>query len=94
MRYTSGAYTLDTQQYELYCAGGIPVLLQPKVCDLLAHLLQNQDRVVTRQELFDALWPEEVVSDDALQWLIAAARRAVGDSGRAQQLIKTIRNRG
>ena len=48
MRYTFGAYTLDTQRYEL-CHGGISLQLQPKVCDLLAHLLQHRDRVVTRQ---------------------------------------------
>jgi DNA-binding winged helix-turn-helix (wHTH) protein len=93
MRYTFGVYTLDTQRYELYRAD-IPLQLQPKVCDLLAYLLQYRDRVVTRQELFDALWPGHFVSDDALEWVMASARRAVGDSGRAQRVIKTIRNRG
>ena len=93
MRYTFGDYTLDTQRYELYRAD-IPLQLQPKVCDLLAYLLQYRDRVVTRQELFDALWPGHFVSDDALEWVMATARRTVGDSGRAQRVIKTIRNRG
>ena len=93
MRYTLGDYTLDTQRYEL-CRAGIPLQLQPKVFDLLAYLIQHRDRVVTRQELFDTLWPEQFVSEDALEWLMAAARRAVGDSGRAQRVIKTIRGRG
>ena len=93
MRYTLGDYTLDTHRYEL-CRAGIPLKLQPKVFDLLAYLIQHRDRVVTRQELFDTLWPAQFVSDDALEWLIAAARRAVEDSGRVQRVIKTIRSRG
>ena len=93
MRYTLGDYTLDTQRYEL-CRAGIPLQLQPKVFDLLAYLIQHRDRVVTRQDLFDALWPEQFVSEDALEWTIAEARRAVGDSGRTQRVIKTIRGRG
>jgi class 3 adenylate cyclase/tetratricopeptide (TPR) repeat protein len=93
MWYTLGDYTLDTQRYEL-CRAGNPLQLQPKVFNLLAYLIQHRDRVVTRQELFDALWPAQFVSDDALEWLMAAARRAVGDSGRAQRVIKTMRSRG
>lgn len=93
MRYTLGDYTLDTQRYEIYRAGSL-LQLQPKVFELLVYLIQHRDRVVTRQELFDTLWPEQFVSDDALEWLMAAARRAVGDSGRAQRVIKTIRSRG
>jgi class 3 adenylate cyclase/tetratricopeptide (TPR) repeat protein len=93
MWYTFGDYTLDMQRYELCCAGN-PLQLQPKTFDLLAYLIQHRDRVVTRQELFDTLWPAQFVSDDALEWLMAAARRAVGDSGRAQRVIKTIRSRG
>jgi DNA-binding response OmpR family regulator len=54
MRYTFGDYTLDMQRYEL-CRAGIPLKLQPKVFDLLAYLTRHRDRVVTRQELFDAL---------------------------------------
>ena len=93
MRYTFGAYTLDMQRYEL-CQAGTPLQLHPKVFDLLAYLLQHRARVVPRQELFDTLWPAHFVSDDALEWLMAAARRAVGDSGRAQRVIQTVRTRG
>jgi DNA-binding winged helix-turn-helix (wHTH) protein len=93
MRYVFGDYTLDTQRYALDHAG-LPVKLQPKVFKLLASLIQHRDRVVTRQELFDALWPAQFVSDDALEWVVAAARRAVGDSGRAQRVIKTVHGWG
>jgi DNA-binding winged helix-turn-helix (wHTH) protein len=93
MRYTLGDYTLDTHRYEL-CRAGIPLKLQPKIFDLLAYLIQHGDRVVTRQELFDALWPEQFVSEDALERIVALARRAVGDSDRTQRVIKTIHGRG
>jgi DNA-binding winged helix-turn-helix (wHTH) protein/predicted ATPase len=93
MRYTFGDYTLDTYQYTL-CHAGIPLKLQPKVFDLLAYLIQHRDRVVTRQELFDTLWPAQFVSEDALERIVVMARRAVGDSGRAQRVIKTIHGRG
>jgi DNA-binding winged helix-turn-helix (wHTH) protein len=93
MRYTFGDYTLDTQQYAL-CHAGIPLKLQPKVFDLLTYLIQHHDRVITRQELFDTLWPAQYVSEDALERIIVLARRAVGDSGRAQRMIKTVHGRG
>jgi DNA-binding winged helix-turn-helix (wHTH) protein len=93
MRYTLGDYTLDTHRYEL-CRAGIPLKLQPKVFDLLAYLIQHRDQAVTRQALFDALWPEQFVSEDALERIVVLARRAVGDSGRAQRVIKTIHGRG
>ena len=78
MRYTLGDYTLDTHRYEL-CRAGIPLKLQPKVFDLLAYLIQHRGRVVTRQELFNALWPEQFVSEDALERIVVLARRAVGE---------------
>jgi class 3 adenylate cyclase/tetratricopeptide (TPR) repeat protein len=93
MWYTFGDYILDIQRYEL-CRAGILLKLQPKVFELLTYLIQYRDRVVTRQELFDTLWPEQFVSDDALERLVVLARRAVGDSGRAQRVIKTVHGRG
>ncbi len=73
---------------------GIPLKLQPKVFDLLAYLIQHHDRVVTRQELFDTLWPEQFVSEDALERIVVSARRAMGDSGRSQRVIQTTHSRG
>lgn len=93
MRYTFGDYTLDRLRYELRCAGK-PLKLQLKVFDLLVYFVQHRDRVVTRQELLAALWPEQFVSDDALERAIAAVRRAVGDSGHAQRVLKTVHGRG
>jgi predicted ATPase/DNA-binding winged helix-turn-helix (wHTH) protein len=93
MRYIFGDYTLDMRCYELRHAG-ILVPLDRQVFELLAYLLAHADRVVTRQELFDHLWPHRFVSDAALERCIAVARRALGDSGRAQRCIKTLHGRG
>jgi len=93
MHFCFGAYTLNTDAYELRQSGQ-PVPLQPKVFELLAYLTQHRDRVVTRQELLDALWPDQFVSDDALERAIVAVRKAVGDNGRAQRVIKTVYGRG
>jgi len=61
---------------------------------LLAYLIENRDRVVTRNELFEALWKDKVVSDSALGARLKDARKAVGDSGSKQEVIKTIHGRG
>ena len=56
--------------------------------------MQHRDRTVTRQELLEQLWPEQFISDAVLSDCIMAARRAIGDSGRTQRLIKTVHGRG
>jgi TolB-like protein len=84
---------LDTGTYELRLDGRqCPV--EPRVFDILAFLLGNSDRVVSRDELLAELWPGRVVSDATLSTCIKAARRAVGDDGQAQRLIKTVHGRG
>jgi DNA-binding winged helix-turn-helix (wHTH) protein len=93
MIYRFGDYELDTQLFELRSAG-TPLQLEPKVFDLLAHLICYRDRVVTKQELLTHLWPQQFVSDSALSYCIMAARKAVGDSGRGQRVIKTLHERG
>ncbi|HEX2280083.1 MAG TPA: AAA family ATPase [Candidatus Tectomicrobia bacterium] len=93
MIYRFGDYELDTQLFELRSAG-TPLPLEPKVFDLLTHLIRHRDRVVTKQELLTRLWPQQFVSDAALSYCIRAARKAVGDSGRGQRVIKTLYERG
>src|SRR5262245_32917642 len=93
MVYVFGAYTLDTQRYEVR-RGGQPVHVRRKVFQLLAYLLAQRERVVPKQELCEQLWPEQFISDATLDDCLAEARRAVGDSGRAQQVIKTLHGRG
>jgi DNA-binding winged helix-turn-helix (wHTH) protein len=70
------------------------VHVEPQVYDLLLHLVRHRDRVVSKDELLDAIWNGRIVSDAALSSRINAARKAIGDSGDRQALIKTIHRRG
>src|ERR1700744_5934138 len=71
---------------------GVPV--EPQVFDLLIYLLQNRDRVVSKDDLFASVWGGRVVSESTLPSRINAARKAVGDSGEAQKLIRTVARKG
>jgi DNA-binding winged helix-turn-helix (wHTH) protein len=84
---------LDTDRYELRRAGA-PVAVEPQVFDVLAHLVANRDRVVDKHELLDAVWHTRFVTESTLTSRIKAARRAIGDDGRAQRLIRTVHGRG
>ncbi len=84
---------LDRELYQLRRRGRV-VKLEPKVFDVLAHLLEHRDRVVTKDELLDALWPGEALCESVLPRAIAAARRAVGDTRSKARVIETIHGRG
>jgi DNA-binding winged helix-turn-helix (wHTH) protein/alpha-beta hydrolase superfamily lysophospholipase len=70
------------------------VHVEPQVFDVLLHLVRNRDRVVSKDELLQAVWNGRVVSEDALTSRISAARRVIGDTGEEQQLIRTVPRRG
>ena len=93
MRYVFGDYSLDTQRYELRHAGEF-IPLGPQVFNVLAYLVAHRDRVVSRDELFARLWPDQFVTDDALGRCIRAARRALEDRPEAPRYIMTTRGRG
>ncbi len=93
MVFQFGAYQLDEERRELRRAGQ-RVELQRRVLDTLLFLARNRDRVVTREELLEAVWPGIAVSDGALLRVLSLARAAVGDSGARQGLIRTHRGRG
>lgn len=84
---------LDTEQYQLSVSGKT-VAMEPLVFDLLVYLIEHRDRVVTREELFESLWKNKVVTDAALGARLRDARRAIGDSGSRQGIIKTVHGRG
>jgi TolB-like protein len=86
-------HTLDTDTREL-SRGGETIAVQPLVFDLLIYLIENRDRVVTREDLLAALWGGRTVADSTLATHVNAARRAVGDSGEEQKLIRTVARRG
>lgn len=93
MRYTFEDCLLDLDRRELR-KGGTAVDLEPQVFDLLAFLVRNRDRVVSRDDLITGVWNGRIVSESALASRINAVRRAVGDDGSAQRLIKTIVRKG
>src|SRR4029453_14373859 len=70
------------------------VHVEPQVFDLLVHLIRNRDRIVSKDELFDAVWQGRIVSEATLSSRISAARRVLGDSGNDQSLIRTVPKRG
>ena len=84
---------LDPSCYEL-SRKGKPVRIEPKVFDVLLALIEGRERVLSKQELLDGLWPGEAVSDSVLPRCIAAARRAVGDTRSKQKIIQTVHGRG
>jgi TolB-like protein len=86
-------HMLDTDRRELH-RGAERIAVEPQVFDLLAYLLRNRDRVVSKDDLIASVWGGRIVSDSALTSRINAARKAVGDSGGEQKLIRTIPRKG
>ena len=93
MRFIFADHTLDISLRELR-RGATPVPVEPQVFDLLTYLVKNRDRVVTKDDLFGAIWGGRIVADSTLASRINAVRKAVGDSGEEQKLIRTIARRG
>lgn len=93
MIYSFGSIELDLAKVELR-DNGEPRPVEPQVFALIAYLAEHRDRMVSRDELFEKLWEGKVVSDSALSSRIKSARRAVGDDGRAQAIIKTVHGQG
>ncbi|MFZ2005943.1 MAG: tetratricopeptide repeat protein [Stellaceae bacterium] len=93
MRFEFGDHLLDTERRELRRRGE-PIALEPQVFDLLVYLVQNRDRVVRRDDLVTAIWGGRIVSDSAITTRINAVRRAVGDSGSAQAVVRTLMRKG
>jgi TolB-like protein len=93
VRYLFEDYALDTDRRELLRQGEL-VSLEPQVFDLLVHLVQNRDRVLTKDDLFSAVWNGRFVSESALTTRMNAVRHALGDTGQEQRLIRTLRGRG
>src|SRR4051812_19003167 len=93
MRYRFADHDLDPQKRELR-RGEHAIELQPKIFDLLLFLVENRARLITRQELLDAVWDGTIVGDAAISRAIKEVRKAVGDDGEAQKIIKTVHARG
>lgn len=88
-----GQYRLDIERRELR-RGTELVELEPRAFDLLAFLIQHRDHVVSKDDLLQAVWHGRIVSESALTTRINAVRRALGDDGTAQRLIRTFTRKG
>jgi TolB-like protein len=86
-------HTLDILLRELR-RGADLIAVEPQVFDLLVYLLQNRDRVVSKDDLIASVWHGRIVSDSTLTSRINAARKAIGDSGGEQKLIRTMSRKG
>ncbi|MEJ6389548.1 winged helix-turn-helix domain-containing protein [Gymnodinialimonas ulvae] len=85
--------TLDDARLTL-TRGGSPVAVEPKVFDLILLLVRNAGDLVTRDRMVEEVWGGRIVSESAMSACIASARKAVGDTGKEQAVIRTIARRG
>ncbi|WP_228373515.1 winged helix-turn-helix domain-containing protein [Demequina gelatinilytica] len=86
-------FELDPARFQLTRAGQ-PVRVEPRAFDLLRLLVSHHERVVTKQEILEHVWGTEFVSDAALTTALRTVRRAVGDTGADQRVIRTAHGRG
>ncbi|NND17051.1 MAG: alpha/beta hydrolase [Silicimonas sp.] len=93
MRFIFADCVLDTGTQTLTRAG-LLVRVEPQVFDLLHLLANSAGSLVTRDQIVDGVWKGRIVSDSAISARIAAARKAVGDDGKAQRVIQTVSRRG
>jgi len=93
VQFVFGDHTLDGDRRELL-RGSESIAVEPQVFDLLVFLVENRDRVVSKDDLIASIWHGRIVSDSTLTSRINAARKALGDSGGKQKLIRTIARKG
>ena len=93
MRYRFEEFAFDIDRRELH-RGAEVVSITPQVFDLLEYLIRNRERVVSKEDIINAVWNGRVVSDAALATRLNAVRAAIGDTGEEQRLIKTLPRKG
>ena len=93
MIFQFGRFTLDTDRCELK-AGADVVALEPRAFSLLQFLIENREKMVSKEEIIEQVWDGRIVSDSALATCVNAVRNAVGDDGKSQTMIKTFPRRG
>ncbi len=93
MQFVFEDYTLDPERRELRRQSDV-VSVGPQVFDLLLHLVENRDRVVSKDDLLQAVWSGRIVSESTVTSHINAVRKAIGDSGEEQRLVRTVARKG
>ena len=91
--HTFGAFRLDSSE-RLLVRAGQPISLTPKAFDLLVYLVERHGRLVTKQELLSAIWPDTFVEEANLTYTVSALRKALGDGQDGELLIQTVPTRG
>ena len=86
-------YVLDQERRELTLRGQV-VAVGPQVFDLLLQLVSNRDRVVSKDDLLKAVWSGRIVSESTITSHINAVRKAIGDTGEEQRLVRTVARKG
>ena len=93
MIYTFKSFAINTENFQLL-KNDEPLSIEPQVFNIILYLVENQDRVVSRDELLDTIWKDKIVSDASISNHIKLARKALDDDGVKQAIIKTIHGRG
>ncbi len=93
MQYEFDGFVLDPERRELR-RGGETVAVAPLVFDLLLHFVRHRERVISKDDLLDAVWDGRIVSESTLASHINAVRKAIGDSGTEQRLLRTMARKG
>jgi TolB-like protein len=93
MQFLFADHALDLDRRELRRQSEA-IAVGPQVFDLLAYLIKNRTRVVSKDDLFDHVWQGRIVSESTLTSHINAARKVIGDSGQDQRLIRTVMRKG
>ena len=93
MGWTFGEFHLDPDRFELArCGKAVPV--EPQVLTLLIHLVRNRNRMVTKDEIVEAVWKGQAISDASISSRMRSARKAVCDDGARQDVIRTVHGLG
>jgi len=93
VQYQFEDFLLDSDRRE-FARGLETIAIGPQVFDLLLHLVQNREHVVTKDNLIDVVWSGRIVSESTLTSHVNAVRKAIGDSGEEQRLVRTIARKG
>lgn len=93
MKHIFDQFVVNTSTHELRCHDNA-VPIEPKAFDVLCYLIENNDHVVSKDELVQSIWDGRAVSDAAVSSAVRAVRNALGDDGKGQRIVKTVHGRG
>ena len=91
--YKFNTIELDTTSYQLK-VDGVEQSVEPQVFNLIVYLIENKDKIISREEILDSIWKDRVVSDSSINNHIKSARKVLQDDGHKQAVIKTVHSRG